>query len=149
MIKGILVFCVSFFAVSSMAWELKQPSKSAVSELMVRWNIAVAQERSDFRFIWTDYNYFPHPTFQGGSKSAYNVFTKILIKFLSPNNMTYIKENNLAELPIHCSNQIQLGSFGTLSSLVHDFTQYEDIVDYTLRDKLFSLDQELGRNGVY
>jgi hypothetical protein len=145
MIRTILVLCVSFFAMSSMAWELKQPSKTAVIEMMDRWNIAVAEEKADLYFVWNDYDRFPHPTFKGGSKEAYEAFTKVLIKFLSPNNIAFIRQNNLVELPIHCNTQVQLGSFGTFSSVVRDFAQYGEMVDYSLREKLFMADQELDR----
>jgi hypothetical protein len=73
-----------------------------LTETMRRWNIAAEGYKvpngvgGSFDFIWEEQDYFPHPTYKGGSDIAYMYFQDIFMKlFDNQENLDYVKANNI------------------------------------------------------
>lgn len=73
-----------------------------LTETMRRWNIAAEGYKvpdgigGSFDFIWVKQDYFPHPTYKGGSDIAYTYFQDIFMKFFdNKENLDYVKSNNI------------------------------------------------------
>jgi hypothetical protein len=73
-------------------------------ELLDRWNVVVDDRWNDLvaqhpmaamlDFHWQSFEYFPHPTYKGGTDDGYRVFAKLLLAFLE-GNFDYLAEHQL------------------------------------------------------
>jgi hypothetical protein len=70
-------------------------------ELLARWN----QAAMGTAFQWEQLDSFPHPTFRGGSRLAYQTFVGVLIRFLeSSGNLNFLRTFNLFTTPWRLSS---------------------------------------------
>jgi len=82
--------------------------------LMSRWNrvatgvtVPLFPGGPPVDFLWNAFDKFPHPTFRGGSATAYEAFANILIAFYeNGDNFAFLSESRLFRI--------------TLSSTLHD-----------------------------
>jgi hypothetical protein len=143
MFKALLVLTLVFVPFSNlMAWDLIQPTKKSVAELMDRWNF----EAKGTKFEWNDYDFYPHPTFHGGSAAAYKQYSEVLVRFLSkPENVKFLKDAHLRELPLRYIFPTSFTSFGTFLSLAHDFSSHY-LVPEKLQKEIRAHFDELSKN---
>lgn len=78
------------------------PDASERAELMQRWNESMARTSRSLPqggttdFHWSQFERFPHPTFNGGTPAAYQGFAAVLLHFLGDaENFEFLKRTGL------------------------------------------------------
>jgi hypothetical protein len=106
------------------------------AELLARWNAAADLDTSSFDFHWYRFDQFPHPTYKGGTREAYQAFAEVLLLFFqSGDDFDFLARNQLFELPlVYIFPSGQSGLDTSFKQLATDFsssTGFGDIPDAT------------------
>lgn len=83
---------------------VNEPGETVLKEVQTRWNEVASSitipGNPNLKFIWTDLNSFPHPTYRHGTNAAYLAFQEILVKFYEAgDNRAFLKRYDLFDYP--------------------------------------------------
>lgn len=114
----------------------KPTPEKALEEARTRWNkaaegVTAKSPLGVIGFTW-EADYFPHPTFKGGSAEGYGAFAKVLVKFLEEKgNFDYLAENNLFDAKLrYLMPNAKKEPAWTFSQLVTDFSNPKGYGDH-------------------
>jgi len=109
-------------------------SAETKQQLMDRWNSTVTNNTSSLEtisgnpdtFAWPSFYKFPHPTYKGGSATAYQDFAKLLLIFMQTgDNFDFLANNSLFDLRLGYEMTDGSGKdMWSFRELVSDFSTY-------------------------